>query len=43
MGLWVVLVGQRIGLLGLSALRNKPVPLEFICNSPQLGVYVPDL
>ena len=43
MGLWVVLVGQRIGLLGLAALRNKPVPPEFISNPSDLGVDIPNL
>ena len=43
MGLWVVLVGRRIGLLGLSALRNKPVPPQLVCNPPDLSINIPDL
>ena len=34
---------RRIGLLGLSALRNKPTKPKFIRYPPDLGVYIPNL
>ena len=43
MGVGGALRTLRIGLLGLSASRNKPAALEFISNPPDLGVDIPNL